>query len=381
MRVALVGDYPKDPNRIMNGPQAVFAYLVNALRLCPDLELNVVTAHKSPTDLCTFQRDGVAFHYLGYPRLPSELSYPIMRRSIHRVLRRIKPDLVHGQSTLRHGCIALGAGFPTVLVAHNVHGTEARFAPRTINRLRFRLHDALMRRYFVANVRHLVSINKYVRESYEGVVNATFYDIPNPIADAFFSLDPNRETLNLVLFVGLLRARKRPDLAVEAFAIARQEVPDLALHFAGAAIEPALKAKMDQYIADHNLSGSVRFLGHLTESLLLEAYQRASIVLLTSDLETSPMAIQQAMAAGKAVVATAAGGVPFLIDDGRTGLVVERNNPEQIAQALVRLIENPGLRKQIGRKARSVALSRFRGEVVAQKIHAMYEEILNASRN
>ena len=187
MRIALVGDYPEDFNKIINGPQAVFAYLVNALRRLPDLELHVITAHKSPTDVRTFQRDGVAFYYLRYPRLPAEITYPLMRRSIHQVLHRIRPDLVHGQSTLRHGCIALGAGFPTVLVAHNVHGTEARFAMSKIDRLRFRLQDELLSRYFVANIRHLVCINKYIRKSYEGVVNATFYDIPNPIDDAFFS--------------------------------------------------------------------------------------------------------------------------------------------------------------------------------------------------
>lgn len=377
MRIALVGDYPEDPNKINTGPQAVFVYLVDELRRCSDFELHVVTAHKSPAEEHTLHCDGFTVTYLQYPQLPVELYYPIMRRSIHRVLFRIRPDLIHGQSALLHGCIALGAGFPTVLSAHNVHGTEAQFETSKINQLRFHLHHSLMRRYFVAKVRHIVSINTYIRKSYEGVVNAKFYDIPNPVDNAFFNLDQDLEMPNNILFVGQLRTRKRPDLALEALAKARQKVPDLTLYFAGEATEPALKSQMDQYITNTNLGENIQFMGHLSEIKLHEAYQRASIVLLTSDLETSPMSIQQAMAAGKAVVATAVGGVPYLIDHGRTGLVIERGNSAHLAQALVYLAQNPGLKKCLGQDARRYALSHFLGETVSRQTHAMYHEINN----
>ncbi len=67
---------------------------------------------------------------------------------------------------------------------------------------------------------------------------ANFYSIDNPVADAFFKLPPDEAVPGRVLFVGLLRERKRPDRALEALALARQDVPELHLQFAGAAIEP-----------------------------------------------------------------------------------------------------------------------------------------------
>jgi glycosyltransferase involved in cell wall biosynthesis len=153
-------------------------------------------------------------------------------------------------------------------------------------------------------------------------------------------------------------------------------VPDLYLQFAGAIVEPALETKMRGLIAQKALSENVEFLGHLSEAQLLEVYEQTSILLLTSEIETSPMAVTQAMAAGKAVVAKAVGGVPFLIDDGRTGLLVEPNNPQQIADAIVRLAQDHDLRQRVGQAARQEALERFEAKAVAEKTYMVYQSIL-----
>ena len=378
MRVALVGDYPVDPNVFIGGPQAILSYLLGALGQITDLELHVVTANKAVDNSYTSQRNGVTFHYLPFPTV-TLLAFSSVQRSIHRVLHHIKPDLVHGQDAFILGCIALSAGYPTVLTPHSVHSTDIRFGSRWIDRLNVRLQHMVARRYFVSRVRHIVSVSPYIRSNYEPYVDATFHDINYPVADRFFGLDPDYEIPNQVLFVGLLKARKRPDLALEALALARQKVPELNLQFAGAAEEPGLEAKLRDLIVKNDLGGNVKFLGQLTEAKLLEAYQQMSILVLTSELETSPMAVEQAMAAGKPVVATAAGGVPFLVDHGRTGLVVELNKAEQIAQALVTLARDPELRRRIGQAARDDALSRSASDIVARKTYDMYRVILECS--
>ena len=379
MRIALVGNYPLDPNRISGGPQAVFSYLLQGLERFADLELHVVTAQKALDSSNTLQRNGVTFHYLPYPRQTTFMAYPSLLKSIQRVLHQIKPDLVHGQSSYIYGCIALGAGYPTVLTVHSIHGTEVRFAGRWLQRTNLWLQHALMRRYFTSRVRHIVSINPYIRRHYESKVEAGFYDIDNPISDAFFELDPGREVADRILFVGYLRALKRPDVALEALALARQEEPGLNLQFAGAAVEPWLADQLQDLVAAKQLGDQVRFLGQLSEAQVLEAYQEMSVLLLTSELETSPMVVEQAMAAGKPVIATAVGGVPYLVEHGVSGILVEPNEPEQIAEALVTLARDPGLRRRMGQAARQVARARFKAESVAAKTHAMYQDILEGN--
>jgi glycosyltransferase involved in cell wall biosynthesis len=376
MRVALAGHCPLDPDRISDGPQAVFAYLLEGLRQFKELDLHVVSAHKRVTEPIQFRRDNVTFYFLPHPRLPFELAYPLLRRCVSQVLHRIKPDLVHAQTAHIYGTICLGAGYPTVTTVHSLPGAVPGFGPDWITRTRLTLHERWTSRTFLPNARHIVTISEYIRQGLAPHTRATFYPIDNPVANAFFELPSDQAVPGRLLFVGALRQVKRPDLALEALVRARQEMPELRLQFAGAAIEPELEARMRDYVAKRALDGNVEFLGHLPETQLLKAYQQMSILLLTSEVETSPMAVEQAMAAGKPVVATAVGGVPFLVNDGQTGFLAEPNNPEQIARALVRLARDHELRCTMGQVARREALVRFRAEVVAAKTYAVYQRIL-----
>jgi glycosyltransferase involved in cell wall biosynthesis len=366
MRLALVGDYPVQPKTIRNGPQAVFSYLLEGLRHLPDLDIHVVTASKHLDRPDSFQRNGVTFHHLPYRRLPAELSFFVLRPRVQRVLRQIAPDLVHGQSGHRYGAMCLSAGYPTILTCHNVHGAEVPFTAGRLNQLRLSIHFAVSRRYFVANARHIVSISPYIRRSYESLVGATFYDIDNPISDTFFNLDPECEVPNRILFVGMLRSRKRPDRALSALALAVQKVPQLHLHLAGAPVEAALYRDMLSFIAQHRLEDNVKLLGHLGEDQILECYQN----------ETSPMVVQQALAAGKPVVVTNAGGTRYLVDEGRNGFVAERDDVAGLAEALVKLAKDDALRRHFGFRARQAALSRFKSEVVAAKMYRAYQHVL-----
>ena len=381
MRVALVGNYPIDPNKIVGGPQAVFTYLVEGLRQLEGLDLYVVTNHKQMTEITKFQRDNVTFYFLPHPRLPFELAYPLLKRRIHQTLHQIKPDLVHAQSVPTYGSLCLGAGYPTVATAHSLPGVDTLYNANWLSRTRMTLYQEWAARAFLPNSRHIISISKYIQQGLAPRTRANFYPIDNPVTNTFFELPIDQAVPGRILFVGLLRQRKRPDLALEALALARQDAPELHLQFAGAATEPMLEAKMRDFIARNALERNVELLGHLQETQLLEAYRNMSILLLTSDLETSPMAIEQAMAAGKVVVATAVGGVPFLVDDGRTGILVEPQKPERIAQAMVKLSRDQELRRKMGQAARQEAQERFKPEVVAAKTYAVYRKVMRDSRH
>jgi glycosyltransferase involved in cell wall biosynthesis len=380
IRVALVGQYPLDPNQIRVGPQAVFKYLLEGLKRIDSLEIHVVSAYKSLTQVRHFRHDGVNFHFLSHPQLPMELAFLFLRRRIHRALHQINPDIVHAQSGRIHGAICLSSGYPVVATVHSIPGTEPQYAENWVSRWRMTLHEGLAALYFTANVRHIICISDHIWKGLSPRVEATFYPINNPIADAFFELPMGQEVSNRLLLVANLRRIKRPDLALEAVALARCQVPELTLHLAGACHDNTVYKQLQDIMNRHNLYMSVRLLGYLCEEPLREQYQQASIVLLTSDLETSPMVVQQAMAAGKPVIATAVGGVPHLVDNGRTGLLVEPGNAMQLAKAIVRLVSDHDLRARLGQAARAEALARFHTASVAQKTYAVYEQILNSTR-
>ena len=81
---------------------------------------------------------------------------------------------------------------------------------------------------------------------------------------------------------------------------------------------------------------------------LVEQYQKTNVLVLPSLLESFGMVLLEAMACGKPVIGTNVGGIPFVIDDNETGLLVPPKDPEAIAKAIIKIFKDPELVKRMG---------------------------------
>jgi glycosyltransferase involved in cell wall biosynthesis len=106
---------------------------------------------------------------------------------------------------------------------------------------------------------------------------------------------------------------------------------------------------------------------------------QATCLLLTSDYESCPYTVIEAMAAGVPVVATRVGGVPELVEDGVSGLLVEPGRPESIAVAIGELLADPDRARQLGSAGRRLARERFSVERMVSETVALYEELAEAA--
>jgi starch synthase len=91
--------------------------------------------------------------------------------------------------------------------------------------------------------------------------------------------------------------------------------------------------------------------------------------------EALPKVVVEAMACGKPVVATRTGGIPELVDDGETGLLVSFGNPEELAGRLISLLEDEEIMTSMGRKGRERVEKMFTWHAVAERIKATYDEL------
>ena len=138
------------------------------------------------------------------------------------------------------------------------------------------------------------------------------------------------------------------------------------------------ETSLRRLVHEKSLSRVVTFLGWKKE--LIKVYPDLDIVVLTSRNEGTPVSLIEAMASGKAVVATRVGGVPDVVQDGVTGYTVPVGNLSQFVERIELLLHRQDLRKQLGEAGREWVRSRFSKEQLLRNIRTLYEELLSQKR-
>ena len=110
-----------------------------------------------------------------------------------------------------------------------------------------------------------------------------------------------------------------------------------------------------------------------------ELYERADIYLNSPDIDNMPGSIIEAFAAGTPVVTTNAGGIPYIVTDGETGLMVERNDHEAMARAAMSLLEDEQLAINIARKAHAEC-RKYSWDAVRDEWLGLYKDLAGQSR-
>jgi phosphatidylinositol alpha-1,6-mannosyltransferase len=183
--------------------------------------------------------------------------------------------------------------------------------------------------------------------------------LPWPLSPAFLSLaahstklEPPAEFPNgkVILTVGRWAASERykgVDDLIRAFAQLRPAIPDLHLVVVG---EGDDLTRLQKLAEDMNTADAVHFLQGLSREKLAACYGRADVFALPSTGEGFGMVFLEAMAFGKPIVAAAAGGATDLVENESNGILVPAHNPEQLADALGRLIGDAAFRSTLGRR-------------------------------
>jgi glycosyltransferase involved in cell wall biosynthesis len=174
-----------------------------------------------------------------------------------------------------------------------------------------------------------------------------------------------------ILFLGQVEPRKGIVELVEAVALLKERYPQVRLAIGGQGHLEAVRRRAAALgVAEH-----VQELGWVTAGQKAHELARASIFCLPSHAEGLPMAMLEAMAAGKAIVTTGVGGIPDAVADGENGLLVEPGDVAALAAALERLLGDDEERRRLGERARATIEQRFQSGVVVQQISKVYQAL------
>ena len=379
MRVAMLGSFPLDPDQIPGGVEAVIANLVVPLGQTPELELHLVTCVRGLRKPVTRDFHGTTVHYLpGQNRLGHVTQHYLEQRRIRAALAKIRPDLVHAHGTGGYVAAAQTFGGPLVATVHGIRFREVVLFGGPVGYLR-RISSIRLEKQVLARLRDIFVIADYVQEAVTPLTRARFHPIANPVDPRFFDLSVS-DADHTVLSVAAVQPRKGLIHLVEAMATVREAVPTARLKLVGKLLIPEYAEEVRHRITELGLDDAVEMCGLVSTTELQDAFTTCSVFTLCSVEESSPVAIAEAMALGKPVVATAVGGVPDLVADRKTGYLVEFGDVPAIAKALVALLEDRERRRTFGAAARARAERDFHPDPIAARTVAVYRQVLAARR-
>jgi glycosyltransferase involved in cell wall biosynthesis len=178
----------------------------------------------------------------------------------------------------------------------------------------------------------------------------------------------------VLLYTGRLAMNKHLESVISLMPDLVREFPDLT--FVAVGEDHGRLAAWKELASRLGVAGRVRFLGHLERAELIEAYRACDAYVLPSDYESFGIVLLEAMACGKPVVATRVGGVPDIVSDRQTGLLVPYGDAPALREALASLLRDEGLRRSLGAAARAAVGDRFDWDSIVRRIEAEYAALL-----
>lgn len=230
------------------------------------------------------------------------------------------------------------------------------------------LYEVRLRLYY-HRLDKFVAISQYVKDELKakGFDISKAVIIENPVSDEFFDIDKKDD--NLILYPAMLSPRKNQLGFLKALLLIKDDVKSFKIVFTGSGSAEYIQS-LRRFVKKERLN--VDFTGKIPYEKLLELYSKASIIVVTSFDETFGMAVAEGMATGTPVLASSIPVFKENLKDGTNGLLADPNNPIEIAEKLLMLINDERLRRKIGKNGKKEAERRWRSEVIAGKLLDLY---------
>ena len=179
----------------------------------------------------------------------------------------------------------------------------------------------------------------------------------------------------LVASLGRLVEQKGHDVFLDAFALLREKVPSAQAVVVG---DGPLKVILENMATRPDMGGKAHVFPSRND--LVNILAAANIVVIASRSESMPLLLYDAMAMARPIVATAVGGIPEVLEDGVTGILVPPESPHDLAMAMERLLSNPAMAMTLAEQARITAMERYNTDHCVQEVQQAYQRLLGGKR-
>lgn len=305
-------------------------------------------------DICDYPLDeSVAYINISRQEKNQWLDTPRLVRTLRKKIREIRPDAVLS--------FMVAVNIVTWLATR---GLKVKFIPSERNdpaKGRGRLIKILQKRAYGAADTTVFQTTR-AKEFFSGRIRDRGVIIPNPVREL---PEAAPEKKKRIVTAGRLAEQKNQKLLIDAFAGVYREHPDFSVEIYG---EGPMREELQAYIGEKGLTAAVRLCGKVEN--VPETIRDAYLFVLPSDYEGLSNALLEAMAVGLPCITTDCAGSDDAIRDGVNGLIVPVRDRDAMENAMRRLLEDPALAQDMGRKARE-SMSRYQAERVVEQWEAL----------
>lgn len=317
---------------------------------------------------------GVPFTNRGFPRYfpMNKLTwYSGFRTKAISIIEKISPDVVHAHGTEKgYAITAVECGFPCIISIQGIIREIFKVSPSVGYFLQIPIE-----KYAIRYGKSFGCRTKWDKKFVSKLNSkAKIYYSPEAIGYEFYDKQWRIVKDNSVIYVGSLEKRKGIEILIRAIAIVKNRFTNIQLNIVGSGSRKYVK-HLKELVHKLNIVENVAFIGYINSKGIASLLSVSKIFVLPTYIDNSPNSLAEAMAVGTPCIASRAGGISSMIEDGINGILVEKGRADILATKLNMLLLDKKLLETLSMNAKEIALKRNHRQLVAEVLLETYDNI------
>jgi len=386
MKIVQIGSYPLDSQHIQGGVEASIYGLTD--ELAKSHKLFVIDIPRFEVEKDTLQQDGFLSIYRFHSNSTSNISSLFSIFKIAKIIRTVTPDICHIHTTslfsfILYLILKLKRN-PVIITVHGLAHIEKQNIWKKQRRLKNLLKyysQSLIEFLFLSICRVVIVDTTYVAEAIKKykeqgkIIRVPICTvIPQGINHVFYQLESTPKK-NHLLTVGAINKRKGHLQLIEVMVIVKEQFPDFQLSIFGSTSDKNYFDNMHIRIIEKSLDQNIHIITNAPFEEILRAYSQAEIFVSHSEEESQGIVFCEAMAAGKPIVSTNVGGIPWVVKNNVNGLLSDYGDIDTFVNNIITLLKDEKLRKNM-EEANKLQSHKYDWKIISNEIIDLYKLVI-----